>query len=262
MSVITLTTDFGTADWFVGTMKGVIAGINPRATVIDITHDIPPQNVGAAAFALAMAYRFFPERTVHVVVVDPGVGSTRRAIAVRTARYFFVGPDNGVLSLALAREKIQSVHLLENKAYFLKPVSRTFHGRDIFAPVAAHLSRGLPITKLGPELDKFVQLPHVAAVRDRGKVTGRIMYIDRFGNAITNVAETDLGAGELGRAQVILGPNLKCEIANCYSAVAPGRLVAVFGSTGYLEVAVNCGNAAEQFGLRVGQKVSVRIRRD
>ncbi len=152
MRAITLTTDFGLGDWFVGTMRAVILGIHPRANVVDITHGIPPGDIRAGAFALMASCRFFPRGTVHVAVVDPGVGSRRRAIAVRSANHFFVGPDNGVLSWALGLEEIKTIRLLENPEYFLAPVSRTFHGRDIFAPVAAHLSRGLRASRLGREL--------------------------------------------------------------------------------------------------------------
>jgi hypothetical protein len=159
MRLITLTTDFGTRDWFVGTMKGVVLGIHPPATVVDLTHEIPPGDIRAGAFALMTACRFFPKGTVHVAVVDPGVGSRRRAIAVQTANSCFVGPDNGVLSWALMREKIKTIRLLENREFFLEPVSHTFHGRDIFAPVAAHLSRGVAVSRLGRELKDFVRLP-------------------------------------------------------------------------------------------------------
>src|SRR5262245_4734331 len=143
MHVITLTTDFGTRDWFAGTMKGVILGINPRATIVDLTHGIPAGDVRTGAFALAAGYRFFPKGTVHVAVVDPGVGGKRGALAVQTANYFFVGPDNGVLSFALRDEKIKAIYRLENRELFMKAVSHTFHGRDVFAPVAAYLSRGI-----------------------------------------------------------------------------------------------------------------------
>src|SRR5208283_126339 len=159
MNLITLTTDFGTRDWFVGTMKGVILSRCPRAAIVDITHEIPAGDIRAGAFALAAGCRFFPKGTVHVAVVDPGVGSARHAIVVQTANYFFVGPDNGVLSFALAKEKIKTIRRLENKGIFLQPVSCTFHGRDIFAPVAARLCRGFPIHKLGPLQKDFVRLP-------------------------------------------------------------------------------------------------------
>src|SRR6266567_2035307 len=158
MRVITLTTDFGLSDWFVGSMKGVIFRINPRTTVVDLTHDLPPGDIRAGAFALAAAYRYFPKGTIHVAVIDPGVGTKRRAIAAQTADYFFVGPDNGVLSWALQRERIKAIRALENKTYFLQPLSQTFHGRDIFAPVAAHLTAGLAIRKLGRAVSAFVHL--------------------------------------------------------------------------------------------------------
>src|SRR5689334_5794431 len=147
MRIITLTTDFGTEDWFVGTMKGVIATINARATVVDISHAISSGDVRAGAFALAASCKYFPRGTVHVAIVDPGVGSKRQAIAIQTERYVFVGPDNGVLSFAVRGEKIKSIRTLQNEGHFLKPVSQTFHGRDVFAPVAAHLARGLAIAK-------------------------------------------------------------------------------------------------------------------
>jgi S-adenosylmethionine hydrolase len=187
VSVITLTTDFGTCDWFVGTMKGVIASLAPGTTVVDLTHDLPPGDIRGGAFALAASHRFFPKGTVHVAVVDPDVGSNRKAIAVQTAKAVFVGPDNGVLSWALAKEKVTAIHALENEAYFVQPVSRTFHGRDVFAPVAAHLSRGVPIRKLGPALKGFVRLDWPEPQARRGGFEGEVVYIDRFGNAITNL---------------------------------------------------------------------------
>src|SRR6185437_8130238 len=159
MNIITLTTDFGLADWFAATMKGVILSIQPDAHIVDMTHDIRPGDIRAGAFALAAGCRFFPKATIHVAVVDPGVGSERRAIAVRTSDYFFVGPDNGVLSLALAGENIKAIHRITNERLFRHPISNTFHGRDIFAPVAGHLSKGLPVRRLGPAMKSFVRLP-------------------------------------------------------------------------------------------------------
>ena len=198
VSVITLTTDFGTRDWFVGTMKAVILGILPRAKVVDITHEIPPGDIRAGAFALMASCRYFPRGTVHVAVVDPGVGSQRQAIAVQTARRFFVGPDNGVLSWGLALEKIKTIRLLENRQYFLQPVSRTFHGRDIFAPVAAHLSRGLSASRLGRELKDFVRVPWPLTTKQRGEVQGEIVHIDRFGNAITDIEAERVSCERVG----------------------------------------------------------------
>src|SRR5215469_2500753 len=166
-NIISLTTDFGMRDWFVGTMKGVIFTINPRANIVDITHEIPPGDIRTGAFALMASWRYFPKGTVHVAVVDPGVGSRRQAIAVQTQNGVFIGPDNGVLSWALKGEKIKTIRLLENSKYFLDSISRTFHGRDIFAPVAAHVSRGLPVQRLGTELKDFRRLPWPLPIRQK-----------------------------------------------------------------------------------------------
>ena len=198
MRIITLTTDFGTRDWFVGTMKAVILGILPRANVVDITHEIPPGDIRAGAFALMASCRYFPRDTVHVAVVDPGVGSQRQAIAVQTAHRFFVGPNNGVLSWGLGLEKIKTIRLLEKRQYFLQPVSRTFHGRDVFAPVAAHLSRGLSASRLGRELKDFVRLPWPRTTKQRGEVQGEIVHIDRFGNAITDIEAERVSCERVG----------------------------------------------------------------
>ncbi len=253
--LITLTTDFGGHDWFVGTMKGVVHGIEPRATIIDLTHEISPGNIRAAAFALAASYRFFPKGTVHVSVVDPGVGGRRRAIAVRSRKYFFVGPDNGVLSWALARETVLSVHELKNSAYFLNPVSHTFQGRDIFAPVAAHLCRRVPLNELGPAVNDFVRLDWPEPTKTSAGLRGEVLYIDRFGNAITNLDARRLGDGKNWKV-ILLGKKV-CRIVEYYQAVPPGRPLAVLGSSGFLELAVNGGNAARRLRIRVGETVLV-----
>jgi S-adenosylmethionine hydrolase len=255
--VITLTTDFGAGDWFVGAMKGVILEINPRTTIVDISHGITAGEIRAGAFALASSFRFFPKGTVHVAVVDPGVGSRRRGIVVETARYSFVGPDNGVLSWALAQERIKGIHALENEAFFRRPVSQTFHGRDIFGPVAAHLSLGLAPGKLGPRTKKLVRLPWPQTRVSKGRIDGEILHIDGFGNAITNL---DVKALAGNRWDVFLGRRRICRVERFYQAVAPGRPVAVPGSTGFLEIAVNGGNAARKLGLRIGVRVSLRTR--
>ena len=260
MRLITLTTDFGTRDWFVGTMKGVILGIQPRARIVDLTHEIAGGEVRAGAFALMASYSFFPRSTVHVAVIDPGVGGPRRAMAVQTANYFFIGPDNGVLSFALRREQIKSIHALENEKYFLKPVSRTFHGRDIFAPVAAHLSRGVSIQEFGPRLKDFVKLawPRLR-IRD-GEVQGEIVHVDRFGNLITNIDAESLRVFGDEPCEILAKRKRLCFIAPCYGAVRAGRPLAVPGSTGFLEIAVNGASAAAKFSLRLGDQVGVRPR--
>ncbi len=258
MSVITLTTDFGTRDWFVGTMKGVILGIQPPANVVDITHEVPAGDIRGGAFALAEACRFFAKGTVHVVVVDPGVGSSRKPIAVRTADYFFVGPDNGVLSWALMQEKVEAVHLLENSAYFLRPVSQTFHGRDIFAPVAAHLSRGVAIGKLGTALKDMVRLDWPQPRKGRDGIEGEVVYIDRFGNAITNLNGGLLRGWERSVCEIDSRRRRTCPVRAFYQAVAPGGVVALVGSSGLLEIAVNGGSAEKVLGLEIGTRVRLR----
>jgi S-adenosylmethionine hydrolase len=256
MNLITLTTDFGVSDWFVGAMKGVILGLNPRATVVDNTHGIPSGDVRAGAFALLASYRCFPRRTIHVAVVDPGVGSDRPAIAALTADYAFVGPDNGVLSLALSREKILTVRRLANPRYFRQPASQTFHGRDIFAPVAARLSRGLDPRRLGPEWADWFRLPFPQPVKQRAGIQGKVVYLDRFGNAITNLPN-DLVA-EIREAMVWLRGKPVAPVRSCYQAVPPGRAVAVPGSTGCLEIAINGGSAAARLRLSVGDTLLLR----
>ena len=240
-------------------MKGVIASIARRATVVDLTHQIPPGDVRAGAFALAASYRFFPKGTIHIAVVDPGVGSERKAIAVQTVDYFFVGPDNGVLSWALQREKIKSIRALENQSCFLKPVSRTFHGRDIFAPAAAHLSGGLTIEKLGPARKDFVRLEWPQTRQTRRAVQGEIVYVDRFGNLITNLDAAALIPNDRTVAHVFLRGKRLCPIAAFYQAVESGKPVGVLGSAGFLEIAVNGGNASKKLKLSVGSQVEVRF---
>jgi S-adenosyl-L-methionine hydrolase (adenosine-forming) len=258
VSVITLTTDFGARDWFVGTMKGVIASIAPQTKVIDLTHDLPQGDIRGGAFALATSHRFFPKGTVHLVVVDPGVGSRRKAIAVQTAGSLFVGPDNGVLSWALAKEKIRYICSLENETYFLRPISRTFHGRDVFAPVAAHLSRGVPIQKLGPALKEFASLDWPEPCERRSSVVGEVVYIDRFGNAITNLQGGLVRDSSEATCEVHAGRRRVCPVKTHYQAVAPNFPVAVVGSSGLVEIAVNGGAAEKALGLRIGTRVVLR----
>ncbi len=243
-------------------MKGVILGINPAVTLIDITHEIPPGDIRAAAFALAASCSFFPKGTVHVVVVDPGVGSDRKAIVVKTKRFHFVAPDNGVLSWAVKREPIIAVHELRNPNFFLRSVSRTFHGRDVFAPAAAHLSRRLPAGKLGPAVADIIRLPWTEAVRvgDR-RYQGQVIYVDRFGNGITNIESSSLESLEHARnLEVWRGTKRLCNVAEFYNAVPLGQPVAVFGSSGFLEIAVNGGNASAKLRLQVGSRIELRFR--
>jgi S-adenosylmethionine hydrolase len=261
MRTIALLTDFGHDDWFIGAMKGVIFSIATRANVLDITHGVPPGNIRAAAFALAVSYRFFPRGTIHTVVVDPGVGSERVAVAVRTRDYFFVGPDNGVLSWALRSENVREIRRLENVRYFLDAVSKTFHGRDIFAPVAAHLSRGLALKRLGPEMQDIVCIPWPEPRVNRSTIRGEILYLDRFGNAISNVPNTLAQHGK-GIGQVQLSRRRSCPLRHCYQAVPIGKAVAVPGSTGFIEIAINQGNASRSLGLKPGSPIFIPIESD
>jgi S-adenosylmethionine hydrolase len=255
MPIITLTTDFGTQDWFVGAMKGVIATISLKTTVVDISHAIASGDIRAGAFALAASYKYFPRGTVHVAIVDPGVGSNRTAIAIQTERYFFVAPDNGVLSYAIRGEKIKAIRALQNKAYFLEPVSQTFHGRDVFAPVAAHLAQGAPLAKFGPPVTTFVRLDWPEPKVDRNSIKGEVIYIDKFGNVITNIFAASLRGKHF---EIFKGRNRLCALATHYQAVPAGRAVSVPGSSGYLEIAVNGGNASASLDLKLGDRVDIR----
>jgi S-adenosylmethionine hydrolase len=255
--LITLTTDFGTRDAFVGIMKGVILRLNPDAILVDITHDIAPQNIEQAAYVLASAVPYFPSRTIHLVVVDPGVGSTRRAIAAQVGDTFFVAPDNGVLSSVLRPSSSVTVVHLTNRAYFLPRVSTTFHGRDIFAPVAAHLSLGIPLAALGTPIDDWVQLPQTRATRQGDIITGRVVYIDRFGNALTNIGEELLHGLERARLVVRVGAQTLRGIHTTYADVSPGEVLALVSSTFHVEIAVREGNAAQTLGIRVGDEVRI-----
>lgn len=255
---ITLTTDFGTADAPVAAMKGVIASLNPNVSIVDVSHQIPPQDVRAGAFVLRSAAPYFPRGTVHVAVVDPGVGSDRRPIALECNGHFFVGPDNGLLPLAASRdgqapEGFHIVHLTESH-YWRSVVSRTFHGRDIFAPVAAHLTLGVPLSALGSVVHDCVSLAMPALQETDGALSGEIIYVDRFGNCITNIP-----AGRLPRegARVRAGAHPVIPLRATYGDVARGEALALVNSVDLLEIAVREGNAAERLGLRVGDAVHV-----
>jgi S-adenosylmethionine hydrolase len=248
--VVTLLTDFGTADPFVGMMKGVIAGTCPTANVVDITHGVPPQDIRSGAFFLERSFRYFPKGTVHVAVVDPGVGTSRAAIAVSAEGHLFVGPDNGVLSLAAGRGRAVS---LTRRDYFLSRVSNTFHGRDIFASVAAHLANGVAIGKLGPTKRRTVKLPSLRPRKIARGVAGRIVSVDRFGNLITNFEPRDWSA--LHRPRLVAADFVSSKLCSSYAAAPPGQLLIVFGGYGLLEIAVRNGSAAERLHLRANDPV-------
>ncbi len=252
--VITLLTDFGLRDNFVGAMKGVILSINPGVTIVDITHEVPPQDVLAAAFLLDTAWPYFPPGSIHVAVVDPGVGTARRAIAVETSRAVFLAPDNGLLTPVLRSGDVRRIVSLTNPRYWLPQVSSTFHGRDIFAPVAAHLSLGVPLEELGVAVDDPVLLdwPCPSKLPD-GTIVGHILHIDRFGNLITDIKAEDLGKEVVIR---VAGKTIH-GLKKTFADVAIGEPVAYIGSTGRLEIAIRQGNAALTFNLRRGDEIYV-----
>jgi len=254
--IITLTTDFGLRDPYQGAMKGAILSVNPAAAIIDISHLVASANVLEGAFVMHFACPYFPDGSIHVGVVDPGVGSERKAILVETKRYLFIGPDNGLVSLAAKDDGIKRVIELENARYFRKEVSDTFHGRDIFGPVAAHLSLGVDPAELGRPLDNMTGLDLPGTEIDGSEIKGEIIYIDTFGNAVTNIRRDEIRNGVDFEISVkgikLIG------VKRTYSMAGKGSPVALIGSTGFLEVAVNNGSAAQALGIRVGDKVTLR----
>lgn len=259
MPIITLTTDFGQRDGFVGIMKGVIMGICPQTHLIDLSHEVEPQNVRQAAYILQRAVPFFPNGTVHLAVVDPGVGTERRALAARLGKQFFVGPDNGLITLLLDRAESQRENIeivqLDRDEYWLTPPSSTFHGRDIFAPCAAYLACGTPLRELGTPITDPVRLSFPSPERHGKTWKALIVYVDRFGNLITNLPATLLG--EQRSVRIHIGGYRIEGLASSYAHRPPGSLVAVIDSDGFLEIALVNGNAAHKLGLKEGDTVEV-----
>lgn len=298
--LVTLTTDFGLTDGYVGTMKGVILSIAPDARLVDITHEVTPQDVRRAAFVLYSVYPFFPPHTVHLVVVDPGVGGPRRPIALRTPAGIFVGPDNGVFTYVLAREPIEELVELSDPRFRLPKISHTFHGRDVFAPAAAHLAAGTPLTALGPAISNPVTFPLPHLEITPGAITGEVLHADRFGNVITSIGRLTWDGGELvlepafqdarckkqgtgsrrqkaggkrqevrGKEQMHFGASAAVVIVagqeilgirHTYAEVGPSELLALVGSHGHLEIAVREESAAHRLKLRGGEHVVLRHR--
>ena len=261
--LITLLTDFGSRDSYAGVLRGVIAGICPEAAVVDLTHAVPPQDIRAGAFQLLVACPYFPAGSVHLAVVDPGVGSDRRLIAVEAGRHFFVGPDNGLLRWSvewLAGDNWQAVELTEPR-YWLAPaseVSHTFHGRDIMAPVAAHLAAGVAPERLGSPVGALAGAPLPRPVREGQRLRGEILHVDHFGNAITNIRREYVSEPG-GALRVDIGCHSLCGPVESYAGVEVGEPLVIWGSAGFLEVAVREGSAAGALGIRVGDPVVVRV---
>lgn len=274
--VITLTTDFGTTDAYVASMKGVILSINPKAVIVDICHSVQPQNILQAAFILSTTHRYFPEGTIHVAVVDPGVGSQRQSIVLKTPQAFFVAPDNGILSYVVNELQplsggsltealpqstiirqlmpgIEAVTLM-NPDFWHHPVSSTFHGRDIFAPVAAHLSLGTPLRSLGDSISSIHVYPIPRPYRDaEGNLIGHVLHIDNFGNLITSFKSNDLPDNKV--TVIICNQHIN-ELSKFYAEKT--GLAAIIGSSGYLEISLQNGNAAAFLKAKVGDEVRVK----
>lgn len=253
--LITLTTDFGLKDPFVGVMKGVIAQINPSATVVDLTHGIPPQDVLAAAMILREATKYFPRGTIHVAVVDPGVGSTRRAVLLQSNEAYFVGPDNGIFSFVFEQCQAARIVHLSNSNYYLQPTSATFHGRDVFAPVAAYLSLGVAPELFGETLNDYVRISWPSIVRSDHSVAGEIVYIDGFGNLFSNIREQDLAGLNRERAIITIGALTIRGLAPNYAAVEKGQPLALINSWGLVEIAANGDSAARLLHASIGGKI-------
>jgi len=259
MALITLTTDFGARDHFTGAMKGVILSIAPRVTIVDITHEVAAFEVTEGAFTVAEASRSFPKKTIHVVVVDPGVGSARRPILVEAGGHLFLGPDNGVLSMIYGRQQAR-IRAIANDKYFLQPVSPTFHGRDIFAPVAAHLARGLKPKQVGPVIEDYLRVTLEKPTRTgKRSWAGTVLKVDRFGNLITNFHVDEFPTVRERPIVMIPGVRTVEKMAVTYAEAQPGEPVVIIGSSGFLEVCVNQDSAAKVMGCVAGSPVELSI---
>ncbi len=260
--IITITSDFGTSDEYVGVMKGVILSRYPEAKIVDITHDINPGDIKRAAFLLGRTVPFFPLGTVHLVVVDPGVGSTRRAVALRTGENFFVAPDNGVLSVVLDMAPEWTMVSLENPTIRLQPVSSTFHGRDIFAPAAAYLAAGGEFPALGPRVPQPVHFPIPRPeVQPEQAIDGEVLYGDNFGNLVTNIPRelvlSTFGSDIGNEFTITIAGRKILAICSSYAAASTGSLVTIFGSDDTLEISISGGSAAKTLDIGTGARVKI-----
>lgn len=251
MTVVTLLTDFGVKDPFVGMMKGVILSLAPNARLVDLTHEVPPQSILTGAFHLKVSYPFFPAHTIHVAVVDPGVGTERRAIAVQSGEFIFLAPDNGLLSYVLEREPEVQCYTLDRSQFHLPRVGRTFHGRDVFAPIAGHLAAGRSLDQIGTPIDSMTALDLPRPVPTESGWIAHILCADHFGNLITDL-DFDLSHPVSLRCHGEVIP-----LGLAYQDVPVGHPIALYGSAGHLEIAVNGGSAKDRFGATVGEEICV-----
>lgn len=264
MPVITLLTDFGSKDEYAGLMKGVILSINHAASIVDISHSVSPYDIVSAAYLVQYCYRYFAAGSIHVIVIDPGVGSSRAIVAVENNGHYFIAPDNGVLTLLIEEAKTVSIIKLDKSEWFLKPVSNTFHGRDIFAPVAAHLSNGISMEELGTPISRNdlvtikIEKPEIS---DNGELIGQVVSIDRFGNLITNIDAKKLNEfcfdANKKSLEVIVGNNKIDSISSSYEHAGANNPLAIIGSRGFLEIAVNRQSAEHYFAAKKQDKIIV-----
>lgn len=264
--IIVLLTDFGTSDYFVGAMKGAILSINRNVKVFDITHEIPPQDIRSASFTLRACYKNFPDKTIFVAVVDPGVGSNRKAILAETDDYYFIAPDNGLLGFVFEEREDSGIPVkgnssfrvfeLTNKKYFANEISRTFHGRDIFASVAAHLSNGVQPNEFGAQIKDFIRLETAALRRvSANKIEAEILHIDRFGNLITNLKAEDLSEKFMLE---IKGKTIG-KLQNFFAEAVSGELFMIIGSANFLEIVAYQSSAKDLLGAKVGEKIQLNL---
>jgi S-adenosylmethionine hydrolase len=266
MSVITILSDFGCHDEYVGVMKGVILSVCPCVSIVDITHQIDPQDIAQAAYLIPSFYRFFPEGTVHLIVVDPGVGSERDILAANHRGHYFIAPDNGVLTLLMNREKSDTIVCIRNTDYYIKPLSATFHGRDIFAPIGAHIVNGTGLEELGTitDIENLVHLEDLnCRLSETGELVGKIISLDRFGNLITNIDSDTLTNyrkdNPKNRVEICMGSHVIAGLSKTYANADPSSPLALIGSRNYLEIAVNGGSAKRHFKAHKGDVVRVRV---
>jgi S-adenosylmethionine hydrolase len=257
--IITLTTDFGLRDSYVAEMKGVILGICPDARIVDVSHEIEKFNIRMGAFILACAAPSFPKGTIHVAVVDPGVGTKRKPILIQTKQAYFIGPDNGILTLAAEKQGIEHVYEITKTKLIRTEVSSTFHGRDIFAPTAAHLTNGIAPSMYGPEIRDFVEPSFTSIIRNKDRLIGEVLYVDCFGNIITNFGGKELKKIDASdEIAVKLGKvKLKLRITRAYGDAKERQILAIIGSHGFLEISVNQGDASEYFKARATDTIMV-----
>jgi len=260
--IVTLLSDFGLRDPYVAEMKAVILSICPGVTIVDISHEIRKFDVRMGAFILAQATPYFPDKTVHLAVVDPGVGTRRRPMVVETNRSLYIGPDNGLLMLSAHTQEVNRIHEIANPKYMLKSISTTFHGRDVFSPAAAHLAKGVPPSDFGPEIRDPMTPSFAKPVSQNGETRGEVIYVDDFGNIITNITMKDITQIGVRKGETILlklkEKDAALRLCTAYGEVPPSTPLAVIGGSGFLEVSVNQGDASRCFNVELGDAVILR----